>query len=60
MAETSLLQAPVPTDLFERFQKQRDRFGWTNTEFMERLLADAIPRWEATPEPRPKAKTVAG
>jgi len=54
MSETSLLQAPVRVDLFERFQQERDRFGWTNTEFMDRLLDEALPRWEATPEPKPK------
>lgn len=54
MAESSLLQALVSKDLFDEFHKQRERFGWSNVEFMERILTEALPRWERTPEPKPK------
>lgn len=55
MADTSLLQASIRSELFERFQRQRERFGWTNTEFMDRLLSEALPRWEAALEPKPRS-----
>lgn len=55
MSSDVLLQASITSELFDRFQTQRERFGWTNREFIERLLSEALPRWEATPDPKPRS-----
>lgn len=51
--EPILLQAAIDPKLFERFAKERDRFGMSNREFLTRVLDEALGRWEKAPPPAP-------
>lgn len=51
----TLLQSPIDTSIYDRFVAQREKFGMTNREFLSRVLLEALPRWEAAPEPAPVA-----
>lgn len=55
MAEPSekevLLQARVRESLYNRFTQQRERWGMSNAELLDRLLTDVLPRWEAAQGP---------
>ncbi len=41
-----MLQARINSVLFARYQRERERWGMTNTEFLERLLTQSLPEWE--------------
>ena len=51
--DEALLQASIDSKLFERFTKQRDKFGMSNREFLTRMLNEALPRWERALPPAP-------
>jgi hypothetical protein len=51
--DEALLQASIDSKLFDRFTKQRDKFGMSNREFLTRMLDEALPRWEKAPAPSP-------
>ena len=51
--DEALLQASIDSKLFERFTKQRDKYGMSNRECLTRMLDEALPRWEKAPAPAP-------
>lgn len=54
MAETpQLLQARVNAELMARYTTQRERWGMSNQEFIERILLQALPIFEALDGPPP-------
>ena len=57
MADDVLLQVAIEPELMARVVTQRERLGMTSREFMRRLLLEALPRWEATPDPMPRSAT---
>lgn len=53
--ETTLLQARISGSLMARFVHQRERWGMSNTEMLERILTKALPEWEKAVGPPVKA-----
>lgn len=47
----TMLQARVNSVLMERFARERDRWGMTNQDFLERLLTQSLPVWETAEGP---------
>lgn len=47
----TMLQARVNSVLMERFTRERDRWGMTNQEMIERILTQSLPVWESLPGP---------
>ena len=47
----SLLQTMIDTELFERYQRERDRWGMTNKQMLTRILSSELPRWEGAAGP---------
>jgi hypothetical protein len=53
MTERTAIQCDLSPELFTRFAALRKKFGMGNRGLLERILLEALPRWEAVPEPKP-------
>jgi len=40
------IQCDLPPELFKRYTALREKLGLSNRSFMERILLDALPRWD--------------
>lgn len=45
-AERAAIQSDVSPELFKRFAELRHRLGMSNRSLLERILLEALPRWE--------------
>jgi hypothetical protein len=46
MTERAAIQSDVSPELFKRFAELRQRLGMSNRALLERILLEALPRWE--------------
>jgi len=53
MMVRAALQCDISPELFKRFTALRKKLGMSNRSLLERILLEALPRWEAVPEPKP-------
>ena len=46
MTDRYAIQSDVSPELFKRFAELRQRLGMSNRSLLERILLEALPRWE--------------